>query len=509
MGKGKGIFKRIAAGALSFTMLCGMVTPAFAAGKNKVKNTKFNADMVVAIDISGSMSGEKITKAKKSAKNMINSIWKGQDEYYINTNVALVTFESNVVHHKNGDKDFFNRSDKDKLFNEIDGLETDGSTFTQGGLYKTRMMFRNSKADKKILVLLSDGEPNYVYKPKFDVDDYMKNNKEVVDNQFEYDGGKYDDGMNDDKYKFCTLAEAKLCEKENVDVLDIYTVSVDCSDDAKKLLEEIATDKDHAKDTDTSDLEDTFDDLTNQIKDKLAKEELEKEINDLNNKIDELSDSKKELEDKLKDEQVANAKDKEELNKKIEELEDKLTEAEKDKKATEDELKNKDKELQDKIADLNKKTSELEKEKNQLEKELADSKGKSEADKKELNDNITDLEKKIKDHEAEKKASKEEQKKVNKDLQDKIADLNKKTSELEKEKNDLEKKLETDKSKSQKELNNSRTLFSRKIIQENQWKWSQEVIIIRIKSKKNEFNDESQALLIERYIGNKFGLFDS
>ena len=113
------------------------------------------------------------------------------------------------------------------------------------------------------------------------------------------------------------------------------------------------------------------------------------------------------------------------------------------------------------------------------------------------------LDKEIKD------LTKERDEAAKQELFDKIADLNKKTSELEKAKNDLEKKLETDKSKSQKELNNSRTLFSRKIIQENQWKWSQEVIIIRIKSKKNEFNDESQALLIERYIGNKFGLFDS
>ena len=41
---GKGIFKRIAVGAMSITLLCGMVTPAFAAEENRVKDTKIGVD---------------------------------------------------------------------------------------------------------------------------------------------------------------------------------------------------------------------------------------------------------------------------------------------------------------------------------------------------------------------------------------------------------------------------------------------------------------------------------
>ena len=106
MGKNKGIFKKIVVGVMTFTMCLGMVTPAFAKEDSKKTKHSYNADMVIAMDVSGSMSGSKLTKAKKSAKKMAESIWKEQGDYRINVRIGLVTFESSVVHHKNDGKDF-------------------------------------------------------------------------------------------------------------------------------------------------------------------------------------------------------------------------------------------------------------------------------------------------------------------------------------------------------------------------------------------------------------------
>ncbi len=53
-------------------------------------------------------------------------------------------------------------------------------TFTQGGIHEARMIFKNSTGDKKIIVLLSDGEANRIYEPKIDLDDYMNNNKRFL-----------------------------------------------------------------------------------------------------------------------------------------------------------------------------------------------------------------------------------------------------------------------------------------------------------------------------------------
>ena len=217
-------------------------------------------------------------------------------------------------------------------------------TFTQGGLHEARMIFKNSTGDKKIIVLLSDGEANRIYEPKIDLDDYMNNKKKVLEGSFYYDKAGQD--TNTSKGKFCALAEANLAKSDNIDVLDIYTVAVDCNEQAKEFLKEVASGDDKFKDSDTDDLEDTFKDLTDEIKDKIEKEKLEKELEDLNNKIDELDKEKAELEKEFAEEREQAAKDKEELNKEINDLKDK--------------------------------TDELEKAKDKLEQELADEKGKTE-----------------------------------------------------------------------------------------------------------------------------------
>ena len=338
MGKRTGLFKKILAGVLSFSIMFGAVTPVLASEKED--KTGYDVDMTIVVDISGSMSGTKMTKAKNSAKDMAKAIWKEQESYDINTNIALISFESNVVHHKNDGADFFQKKDEDKLFSAIDGLSAKNMTFTQGGIHEARMIFKNSTGDKKIIVLLSDGEANRIYEPKIDLDDYMNNNKEVLEGSFHYDKAGQDTTTS--KGKFCALAEANLAKSDNIDVLDIYTVAVDCNEQAKEFLKEVASGEDKFKDSDTDDLEDTFKDLTDEIKANIEKEKLEKELEDLNNRIDELDREKAELEKEFAEEREQAAKDKEEFNKEINDLKDKIDELGKAKDKLEQELADED-----------------------------------------------------------------------------------------------------------------------------------------------------------------------
>ena len=55
MGKKTGLFKKILAGVLSFTIMCGVVTPVLASEKKD--KISYDVDMVIVVDISGSMSG--------------------------------------------------------------------------------------------------------------------------------------------------------------------------------------------------------------------------------------------------------------------------------------------------------------------------------------------------------------------------------------------------------------------------------------------------------------------
>ncbi len=56
--------------------MCGLVTPVLASDKND--RFSYEVDMVIVVDISGSMNGTKMTKAKKSAKDMAEAYGKSK-----------------------------------------------------------------------------------------------------------------------------------------------------------------------------------------------------------------------------------------------------------------------------------------------------------------------------------------------------------------------------------------------------------------------------------------------
>jgi hypothetical protein len=94
MGKKTGLFNKILVGLLSLAIILGLASPVLA--NDKGDRFSYEVDMVIVVDISGSMSGTKMTKAKKSAKDMAEAIWKEQESHNISTNIALISFASSL-----------------------------------------------------------------------------------------------------------------------------------------------------------------------------------------------------------------------------------------------------------------------------------------------------------------------------------------------------------------------------------------------------------------------------
>ncbi|MBR5518407.1 MAG: VWA domain-containing protein [Clostridia bacterium] len=105
-------------------------------------------DVVLVLDVSGSMDGNKIAETKEAAKKFVDTV------IVENARISLVTYDSSV--------DVVNgfTTNQSQLISSIDGLYTRGSTNIDGALQTAESLLSTSKAKKKFIVLMSDGEPN-------------------------------------------------------------------------------------------------------------------------------------------------------------------------------------------------------------------------------------------------------------------------------------------------------------------------------------------------------------
>lgn len=105
-------------------------------------------DVVLLLDVSGSMDGEPLDETKKAAVEFANTVL---DE---SARVSLVTYDSDV--------EVLNEfSVRDSLLiSNINSLYTGDMTDLDAGLQKAEQLLGTSKANKKIIVLMSDGYPN-------------------------------------------------------------------------------------------------------------------------------------------------------------------------------------------------------------------------------------------------------------------------------------------------------------------------------------------------------------
>ena len=191
------------------------------------KNTKQNVsrDVVMVLDNSGSMAGEPLEQTKDAAYKFLDTVF-GQD-----SRVALVTYsdESSV-------RAGLTKKEKD-LTDQVDHMSASFATNMYAGLEDAESLLANSTADRKIILLMSDGCPN--------------------------------EGENDDGDYFAPLiryAEALKNKGYYVYTLGFFS-DIEGSErtDAQHLMEQMASPGLHYEVTDADSLIFFFDDIANQI----------------------------------------------------------------------------------------------------------------------------------------------------------------------------------------------------------------------------------------------------
>lgn len=112
------------------------------------RTTSGERDIVLVLDVSGSMAGSPMEETKKASVKFIDTIL---DE---DASIGIVTYDDSA----SMQADF--SADKAALEATVSGIYDGGSTNIEAGLAEADSMLRTSGARKKIIVLMSDGEPN-------------------------------------------------------------------------------------------------------------------------------------------------------------------------------------------------------------------------------------------------------------------------------------------------------------------------------------------------------------
>lgn len=112
------------------------------------EKTSGERNVVLSLDISGSMSGTPMEETKKASINFINTVLD-QD-----ASIGIVTYDdmSNIASGFS--------SDRAALQSIVSELYDGGGTNIEAGLRDAQWMLEKTDSKKKIIVLMSDGEPN-------------------------------------------------------------------------------------------------------------------------------------------------------------------------------------------------------------------------------------------------------------------------------------------------------------------------------------------------------------
>ena len=105
-------------------------------------------DIALVLDVSGSMAGPPMEETKKASHNFIKTILKED------ASIGVITYDSSSMCLS----DFC--MNEGYLNNTIQNISAGGGTNMEAGLAQAYSMLEDSKAKKKIIVLMSDGEPN-------------------------------------------------------------------------------------------------------------------------------------------------------------------------------------------------------------------------------------------------------------------------------------------------------------------------------------------------------------
>lgn len=113
-----------------------------------IRTTSDERDIVLVLDVSGSMSGTPMAETKKASVNFIDTIL---DE---DASIGIVTYDNSASMLS----DF--SVNETALTTAVSSIYDGGGTNIESGLAQAHSMLNTSNAKKKIIVLMSDGEPN-------------------------------------------------------------------------------------------------------------------------------------------------------------------------------------------------------------------------------------------------------------------------------------------------------------------------------------------------------------
>lgn len=124
----------------------------------KGKNFETTSDVVLVIDCSGSMEGDKLTNTRKAAKAFGQKLLTEGST----TRIAIVTFIKEATAYNNGH--FYDATELSAFEAAVDkATYAKGGTNQQAGIHKAQELLNTSSAGLKNIVILSDGEATYSY----------------------------------------------------------------------------------------------------------------------------------------------------------------------------------------------------------------------------------------------------------------------------------------------------------------------------------------------------------
>lgn len=120
------------------------------------KNFETTSDVVLVIDCSGSMEGDKLTNTRKAAKAFGQKLLTEGST----TRIAIVTFIDEATAYNNGH--FYGATELSAFEAAVDAATyANGGTNQQAGLHKAQELLSTSSAGLKNIVILSDGEATF------------------------------------------------------------------------------------------------------------------------------------------------------------------------------------------------------------------------------------------------------------------------------------------------------------------------------------------------------------
>lgn len=124
----------------------------------KGKNFETTSDVVLVIDCSGSMKGDKLANTRIAAKAFGQKLLTEGSS----TRIAIVTFADTAAAHNSGH--FYDATELSAFEAAVDkATYAKGGTNQQAGIHKAQELLNTSSAGLKNIVILSDGDATYSY----------------------------------------------------------------------------------------------------------------------------------------------------------------------------------------------------------------------------------------------------------------------------------------------------------------------------------------------------------